>query len=493
MAAYVLSKSAYHKNKVALQIVGDSTLPAKTKWTFSELSNAVASLAHGFAKLGLKKGDRILLRLGNSAETPIAYLAAIWAGFIPVPTSPMLTSSETKKIIDFLDPALILHEPPIPCPNATNRIHKEEMNRLMQMGEMPPVVGDPDRAAYIVFTSGTSGSPRAVEHAHRAIWARRMMLEDWYALRTTDRLMHAGAFNWTFTMGTGLMDPWSIGATALIPAEGAMPENLLPLAKQNDATLFAAAPGVIRKICKSGERISLPHLRHGLTAGEKLGLDTRTAWRHCTGTDLHEAFGMSECSTFLSGSPALPAEPETLGRPQNGRCIAIVDGQGEPVEASTPGIIAVHVDDPGLMRGYLNETGSLHIPKTQKWFLTGDQGSMDRTGKITYLGRADDMMNAGGYRVSPIEVETAFADFEDIDAIAVTEIAVKQDVHVVMAFYTASEEVAARDLSRHAKQYLAPYKRPREFVHVTELPTGPNGKLARKKLQLLWNERHGQT
>ena len=493
MAAYVLSQAETHKNKVALEIVGTSAQSTTTRWTFSELSQAVASLAYGFTQSGLNQGDRILFRLGNSAETPIAYLAAIWAGFIPVPTSPLLTLSETSKIIAFLKPSMILHEAPIPCPDTPGRISKEQMNRLMHMGEMPPVPGDPDRAAYMVFTSGTSGSPRAVEHAHRAIWARRMMHKDWYALRPTDRLMHAGAFNWTFTMGTGLMDPWSIGATALIPAPDTLPQDLLCLAAQKEATIFAAAPGVIRKLCKSNADVDLPHLRHGLSAGEKLGRDTRDAWRTCTGTDLHEAFGMSECSTFLSGNPALPAEQETLGRPQTGRRVAIVDKTGTPVEIGTPGIIAVHSSDPGLMRGYFDETGSVHVPMFQDWFLTGDQGTMDQNGNISCLGRADDMMNAGGYRVSPIEVEMAFANFPGIETIAVSDIIVKQDVRVIMAFYTALHEVAAEELAQYAAQHLASYKCPREFVHVRELPTGPNGKLARKNLQLLWNAQNGQT
>ncbi len=94
---------------------------------------------------------------------------------------------------------------------------------IRALRDLPPAdyaLGDPDRPAYAVFTSGTSGATRAVLHAHRAIWARGMMVEGWYGLSDDDRLLHAGAFNWTYTLGTGLMDPWTIGATALIPAEG---------------------------------------------------------------------------------------------------------------------------------------------------------------------------------------------------------------------------------------------------------------------------------
>ena len=151
------------------------------------------------------------------------------------------------------------------------------------------------------------GHPRAVMHAHRAIWARRMMIRDWYDLNAEDRLLHAGAFNWTFTLGTGLMDPWSVGATALIP-EPKFDLKLLPLLlARHDATLFAAAPGVIRKLNAAlPDQFRIPKLRHVLSAGEKLSPEVRSTWRMKTGVDIYEAFGMSECSTFLSSAPHLP-------------------------------------------------------------------------------------------------------------------------------------------------------------------------------------------
>ena len=99
-----------------------------------------------------------------------------------------------------------------------------DLDALRAMRSLPPcayAMGDPDRMAYAVYTSGTSGKPRAVAHAHRAIWARQMMFDGWYGIGADDRLLHAGAFNWTFTLGTGLMDPWTVGATALIPEPGA--------------------------------------------------------------------------------------------------------------------------------------------------------------------------------------------------------------------------------------------------------------------------------
>jgi acyl-coenzyme A synthetase/AMP-(fatty) acid ligase len=135
--------------------------------------------------------------------------------------------------------------------------------------------------------------------------------------------MHAGAFNWTYTLGTGLMDPWAIGATALIPEAGIAPAQLPLLLKRFDATIFAAAPGVYRQMLKMPVP-ALPRLRHGLSAGEKM---PETDPRRLGGGDRHpvyEALGMSEVSTYVSACPARPAPPGTAGFPQPGRRVAVL-------------------------------------------------------------------------------------------------------------------------------------------------------------------------
>ena len=191
---------------------------------------------------------------------------------------------------------------------------------------------------------------------------------------------------------------------------------------------------------------------------------------------------MSECSTFISASPARPASPGTLGQPQPGRHVALL-GEDGPVPRGTPGVIAVHRDEPGLMLGYRDAPEQTAERYRGDWFLTGDTGVMDRAGQITYLGRSDDMMNAGGFRVSPLEVEATLAAHPGIDAVAVTEVAVRADVTVIAAFYTASGPLDEDDLHRYAQDVLARYKQPRLYVQVSALPVGANGKLQRRILR----------
>ncbi len=480
LAAHVLGAGARTPEKIALSVVRPT---GAQRWSYARLISAVRGTATGLLQSGLTPGDILLMRLGNTVDFPIAYLGAIAAGVVPVPTSSQLTEPEVAGIVNSLAPGAVLRADGVACPETAVPVYGPDTYEGWH--DLPPAayhMGDPERLAYIIYTSGTSGTPRAVGHAHRAIWARQMMMEGWYALTPEDRLLHAGAFNWTYTLGTGLMDPWTRGATALIPAAGTDPAQLGLLMNRFEATIFAAAPGVYRQILKFPVP-ALPKLRHGLAAGEKLSEALRSRWQAMTGTSIFEAYGMSECSTFISAAPGRPALPDTLGRPQPGRRIAILDEDGVPVPRGTEGVIAIDRNDPGLMREYIGAPEATAAKFSGDWYLTGDRGAMAADDSITYLGRDDDMMNAGGYRVSPLEVEAALAGLPGVQELAVTDIAVKQDLRIVAAFYTAEAELDETTLKAEAETRLARYKCPRSYIRVDALPRNPNGKLLRKALK----------
>ncbi|WP_038128089.1 class I adenylate-forming enzyme family protein [Thioclava indica] len=484
MAAHILAAGARSPDKLAMQIVGPGDAQS---WSYARLIAAVRGAGSIFLQAGLVSGDRVLLRLGNGPEFPVAFLGAIAAGLVPVPSSAQLTAPEITKLARDLDPAAVIASDGVALPD--HRAKVIDAQALNHAPDAPPcdyAMGDANRLAYMIFTSGTGGQARAVMHAHRAIWARQMMYQGWYGLGETDRLMHAGAFNWTYTLGTGLMDPWTVGATALIPAEGVAPRSLPQLMKRFDATIFAAAPGIYRQILKLHDHLDLPHLRHGLSAGEAMPDALRAAWNAASGTQIYEALGMSECSTFISGSPARPAPPGTTGYAQNGRHIAVLDSDGQPVARGVPGMLAIHQSDPGLYLGYWNAPEESAARRMGDWFLTGDTVSMAQDGAITYLGRGYDMLNAGGFRVSPLEIEAVMAECPGAGEVAAVEIAVKQDVSVIALAYTGS--ATPDQLIAHAQTSLARYKQPRLYRHFESLPRNRNAKLLRKEIRASWSK-----
>ncbi|MFV0299773.1 MAG: class I adenylate-forming enzyme family protein [Paracoccus sp. (in: a-proteobacteria)] len=478
LTEHVLRAGAATPDRLALSVVG---LSRADRWSYARLIAAVRGTATGFMNAGLRPGDRVLLRLGNRPAFPVAYLGAIAAGIVPVPTSAMLTGPEISKLAAEIAPALIVAGKGVALPDHPALVLTE--SALAAFADLPPAEfaqGDPDRLAYIIYTSGSSGKPRAVMHAHRAILARRMMFDGWYGLTESDRLMHGGAFNWTFTLGTGLMDPWTLGATALIPAEGVAIEQIPLLAARHGATILAGAPGIFRRMLRA-DWITPPGLRHGLSAGERLDPGLRAAWAARTGTDLHEAMGASELSTFISGSPARPAREGTAGFAQPGRQVAIVDEDGAPLPPGEPGLLAVGRDDPGLFLGYLNQPEETAARFRGDWFITGDQARMDPDGAITMLGRADDIMNAGGFRVAPPEIEEVLVAHPGAGDLAAAELSVGSGSSIIAAFWTGPATEA--ELRTMAETALARYKQPRAYIHLDALPRTPTGKINRRALR----------
>jgi acyl-coenzyme A synthetase/AMP-(fatty) acid ligase len=489
LAAHALRHAETLADKPALMILGHDSVES---WSYGRLAAAIGGIGTGLLSLGLKPGDRILLRLGNSAAFPLAFLGAIAAGLVPVPTAAALTAPEVTRAAALISPRLVIAGLGIALPDLSAPALTEA--DLLAMTSLPPcdvAMGDPNRLAYIVFTSGTSGRSLPVLHAHRALLARAMMHQGWEGLGPSDRLLHAGAMNWTFTLGTGLLDPWTVGATALVPAPGTPSAELAPLAARHGATILVGAPGIFRQMLKS-PLPPLPALRHGLAAGEALPPALRAEWQAATGTDLHEALGMTECSTFLSGSPARPAPPGTTGFAQPGRRLAVLDDQGHPLPPGQPGILAVHRSDPGLMLGYLDAPEDTAARLQGDWFVTGDlveETADEETpgGAFRHLGRADDILNPGGFRIAPQEVEAALALCPDLTEIAVTEVETAPGTRILAAAFVGPADEAS--LTAHAAAHLARYKQPRLWFRLDHLPRNANMKLNRRALRAALQDR----
>lgn len=487
LAAHTFAAGRATPDKVALEVVTAPGVVAE-RWTHGALLETVLRVAGGLAAAGLGRGDRVLLRLGNSSDFPILFFAANALGALPVPVSPALTEPELRTILADLRPALIClgSHLRLPDPPGAPVLGPEAIAALRAAEPADFATTAPDDPAFIVYTSGTSGTPKGVIHAQRSAWARRMMWRGWYGLTAEDRMLHAGAFNWTFTLGAGLTDPWAIGASALIYA-GPPDRAVWPkLAAAHGATIFAGAPGVYRQMLAAPELGSgFATLRHGLSAGEAMPANVAAAWTAATGKPIYEALGMSEVSTYVSFSPTSPPVPGRSGRPQPGRRVAVLDAAtGAPVPRGQDGLLAVSREDPGLMLGYWSRPEETAACLRDGWFLTGDRARMEAGGEIVHLGREDDLMNAGGFRVSPVEIEAALCAHPGVREAAVAEILAREGVTIIAAFYVpVAAAIPEDELADHCASRLAAYKRPRAFHPLDALPRGSNGKLQRAGLR----------
>lgn len=470
--------------KVALTVIGAGAETEAT-WTYADLRDAVARAAGGFLAAGLKPGERVMLRMGNTADFPILFLAAIAAGGVAVPTSAMLSGPEAAWIAADVGARFVCLGDglAIDAPKA-EALRGGALAALRAAAPAAVADTDAEAAAFVVYTSGSSGRPKGVTHAHRAAWARRMMWRGWYGLTAQDVMLHAGAFNWTYTLGAGLMDPWGAGAATLVYDGPRDPGVWARIAARRAPTLFAATPGVYRQLLKYGTDVGagFAALRHGLTAGEKMPQALAAAWTRETGKPLYEALGMSEISTYVSAGPDAPPRPGWIGRPQRGRRVAVLIADGDaPAPIGVDGDLAVSRRDPGLMLGYWGDPEGTRAAMRGEWFVTGDRAEMDADGYIAYRGRADDLMNAGGYRVAPQEVEDALLAHPAVAEAAAVETRLRDDLSIIVA-HVVAQGVTAADLDAWCAGRLAAYKRPKRIVFAEALPRTATGKLMRRAL-----------
>ena len=476
--------------KCALQVYSDGGELIES-WSFAEITRAVSGVAAYFKALKISPGSRILLRIGNSSDFPMVFLGVIAAGHVPIPTSSMLTAYECDFLIKDSNATLIVHDDKTELPHNKGDSLVLGAEKISEMKTHPigtiakTKLNDP---AFIVYTSGTGGQPKGVVHAHRSLLGRKPMYKDWYGISDSDILLHAGAFNWTYTLGTGLMDPWVNGATSVICAGKPNPENWPEIIKKSNATLFAAVPSLYRRILKYGKNLTenVQSLRHALTAGESLPAMLFEEWHEKTGKPLYEALGMSEISTYISNGPTIETRPGSPGKPQKGRQVALlpIEGGETPVQIGERGIISINKNEMGLMLGYLNNSNEDEKFFRGDWFLTGDSGYLDEDGYVWYTGRVDDLMNVSGYRVSPLEVEHVVLEYPEVLEVSVGQKKLGSGVDVITAYIvvSAKENFDSKLLSVWCAERLASYKCPRRYVFVESLPRTITGKVIRQQL-----------
>ncbi|MCI4678788.1 AMP-binding protein [Rhodoblastus acidophilus] len=489
LAGFCLAENAARRGAKTALILTDGT--SERRLTYEAFDLAVRRLAAGLSSLGLPTGARVMIRRGNDLAYVLSFFALIAAGLVALPSSAQLTQDEADFLAADSGAAAAICSGGLAV-QGTRIIGDEELARLSAFPPRAYAATAPDDPAYLIYTSGTSDRPKGVLHAQRVILGRAPVLDHWLGLTESDIVLHAGAINWTYTLGVGLMDPFARGAAAVLyngPAEASVWPTLIA---RFSASIFAAVPGVYRQMLRQASctRDTLASLRHGVVAGEALKPALLEQWREKSGKPLYEALGMSEISTYISSGPTVPTRPGSPGKPQPGRRVAILplDGGERQLPAGERGLIAVHRSDPGLMLSYWRRPEAEREVFRGAWFVGGDVAELDADGYVWLHGRADDLMNAQGYRVSPAEVEASLSHAPGVADVAAVERKVREDVSVICAFVVLAPGAAPDEavLRNHCAEHLAAYKNPKKYVFVSDLPRTKNGKIARRLLPEIW-------
>lgn len=500
-------------------IVEDDAL-GTSSITFAELALRTDQFAQVLRNLGVEVGDRVLIRLPNSLDYPIAFLGAMKMGAISVPTSTLLTAEEvaylakdsgatvlvtdaaawnvmadeiTKNTADIGNLKHVLvtqleNVSDVKAPAGLNVQQLEESILAIQHVE-PTHATKADDPAYLVYTSGTTGYPKGVLHAHRALLGRQPAAQYWfnYSEQIQDRIMHSGKFNWTYVLGTGLMDPLYLGKTVIVHEGKNDAQKWLDLINKHHATIFIGVPTIYRQLIQktTATQADIPSLRHYMSAGEHLSDEVLEQWRTRFGLDIYEAVGMSEFSYYLSQSKYRPIRPGSAGFPQPGHDVQLLNPETlEPVPVGEEGMICVKDTDPGLFLRYWNLDEETAKYKHDGYFFSGDYAKYDADGYIWFLGRKDDIIKSFGYRVSPYEIERVYKGHPAVADCAAVGEEIEKDKLLVVIYVIPKPDVSVNpdELLAYGKQHLAAYKSPKTVYVAKDFPRTKNGKILRKDI-----------
>ncbi len=360
--------------------------------------------------------------------------------------------------------------------------------------ELEPADTLSEDIAYICYTSGTTGEPKGVVHAHRCIIGRDPAAFFWLGVRDRPKVFHAGKLNWTYTLGAGCLDPWRHGCASVIYGGEYEPRKMFEIIEKHRANVFMAVPTVYRQMlraAKDAPRPDLSSVSHCLSAGETLSPELFSAWKDELGVSLYNGLGMSEFSYYVSNMIGMEINPESPGKPQPGRkCFLANPETGEKVADAREGVLVSAPDDPGIMLGYWNkpeETRAMFSPKGD--FMSGDYFTADDDGYLLPLGRRDDMINSFGYRISPFEIEAALSKHGKVGDCAAVGIDAGGGKIITTAFVVTKEPAGEsrdslkKELRDFLEKRLAKYKMPKEIVFTDSIPVTKNGKKKRGELR----------
>ncbi|MBN8290597.1 AMP-binding protein [Rhodobacter sp. NTK016B] len=472
--------------------------------TYKELSDWTNRLARAMVEdLGIKPGNRVMIRSANNPAMVACWLAATKAGAVVVNTMPMLRASELAK---YVETAQITHalcdtrlmDELTACAKDSAWLktvvgfdgtsnHDAELDRLAleKPVNFEAVATAQDDVALIGFTSGSTGKPKATLHFHRDL----LIIADGYAkevLGVVPEDVFVGSPPLAFTFGLGglAIFPLRFGAAATL-LENATPPNMVEIIEKYRATVCFTAPTAYRAMMRAmDEGADLSSLRAAVSAGETLPGPVYDEWKAKTGKPMLDGIGATEMLHIFISNRFDDHRPACTGKPVTGYEARIVGPEGETLPAGEPGRLAVR--GPTGCRYLFGDRQGEYVQ--DGWNITGDTFVMDEDGYYHFAARNDDMIVSAGYNIAGPEVEAALLAHPAVAECAVIGAPDEArgmivQAHVVLGSGEVPSDALAKLLQDFVKSTIAPYKYPRSIIFTRTLPKTETGKIQRFRLR----------
>ena len=487
-AEFLLGQAALarHADRTAL-VCGEHSL------TYGALAAEVARASNALRSLGVSPGDRILLLLRDSPEFAGAWLGAVHAGAVAIGLNTKLKEVDYRSMVQDSAARLVIADDALAPAMGTLAGELAQSRRLVSARSWaeriaqasPQAQSHPARdedPAFWLFSSGTTGRPKAIVHTHRGVLPSGQAQREVFGLGAGDRIFTTSKLFFAYSLENGLLGPLALGATAILHPDWADVQAVRAILERHRPTAIFSVPTFYRHLLglAADQLPPFGEVRHYVAAGERLPAALFAAWRAATGREIHSLYGMSEtyCAAIVAGKPLSGVETRLL------------DTEGHEVAAHQAGVLWIR--HPALSPGYANRPEATREQFRDGWFCTRDLFVRDERGFYSHQGRSDELVKVAGQWVQPGELEEAVSA---LDAIAEAACVAAPDADgferlaLFVAARGADAEAAVAAAERACAEKLPRHKRPKWVLPVEALPRTATGKVQRFKLRELLLQR----
>src|SRR5438874_1800423 len=504
-----LARNSESKDRAALWIV-DIGSNKETKLSFAALSRRSNQVANFLRAQGLKRGDHLLLLLGNVVPLWETMLAAMKLGVVVIPATTLLTPDELRDRLDRGKARAVVATQDQVAKLAG--LGSDGLVRVVvgatakQEGWLPfedaakasdsfapdgPTKADDPMLLY--FTSGTTAKPKLVRHSQRSYSVGHLSTMFWLGLQPGDVHLNISSPGWAKHAYSCFFAPWIVGATIFIVNQPRFEaKGLLSIIDRCGVTTLCAPPTVWRLFIQERLADFKVSLREVCGAGEPLNPEVIDQVQAAWGLTIRDGYGQTETTALAGNSPGQKVKIGSMGRPLPGYRVQITDHDGHVTKEGEVTLVLGANRPAGLMRGYQGDDGKLSGADGDL-YRSGDVVFADDEGYLTFVGRSDDVFKSSDYRISPFELESILLEHESVAEAAVVpspdpiRLAIPK-AYVLLASGAERSAQTALSIFRHLHTRLAPFKRIRRIELVTELPKTISGKIRRVQLRRLEHE-----
>ena len=487
--------------RTALRIIGPST---DDSISFADLSARSNQVANYLRRLGVRRGDRVLLLLGNVAPLWETMLAAMKLGAVVIPATTMLTEADLADRVarGRVRMAVVAAELAPRFDDLPGDYVRVAVGEAPGWHDYAESAAETDTFApegetratdpmLLYFTSGTTSKPKLVLHSQQSYPVGHLSTMYWIGVQPGDVHLNISSPGWAKHAWSSFFGPWNAEATILVLNQPRFDAaGLLDVLRTCGVTTFCAPPTVWRMLVQA-DLGAATTIREAVSAGEPLNPEVIERVRGAWGVTIRDGYGQTETTLQIGNTPGMAVVPGSMGRPLPGYTIRLLDIDGAETEE---GEIAIALDalpagaPTGLMQGYVDEGGALRAPEGAA-YRTGDVALRSADGSLIYVGRADDVFKSSGYRISPFELESVLVEHDAVAEAAVVPSPDPVRTALPKAFIALAEGIApdaetAAAIFAHVRARLAPYKRIRR-IEFFELPKTISGKIRRVDLRRL--------